>query len=67
MPVVSRILRGPRLEIRQSGDNTLFVAKSNVENGAENGPQELTADHLRLFYGRNNEGSEKAGCLEGNA
>lgn len=41
MPVVSRILRGPRLEVRQSGDNTLFVAKSYVENGAENGPQAI--------------------------
>ncbi|OWK22586.1 hypothetical protein AJ87_42570 [Rhizobium yanglingense] len=38
-PVVSRILRGPRLEVRQSSDNTLFVAKSYVDDGAENGPQ----------------------------
>ncbi|WP_105385128.1 NAD(P)/FAD-dependent oxidoreductase [Neorhizobium alkalisoli] len=41
MPVVSRILRGPRLEIRQAGDNTLLVAKSYVEDGVENGPQTI--------------------------
>ncbi|MCW0000372.1 FAD-binding oxidoreductase [Pararhizobium sp. YC-54] len=41
MPVVGRILRGPRLEVRQAGDNTLLVAKSYVENGAENGPQAI--------------------------
>ncbi|TCL71947.1 glycine/D-amino acid oxidase-like deaminating enzyme [Rhizobium sp. BK251] len=41
LPVVNRILRGPRLEIRQAGDNTLLVAKSYVENGVENGPQAI--------------------------
>ncbi|URK88316.1 FAD-binding oxidoreductase [Rhizobium sp. RCAM05350] len=41
MPVVSRILRGPRLEVRQASDNTLLVAKSYVENGAENNPQAI--------------------------
>lgn len=40
-PVVNRILRGPRLEVRQARDNTLFVAKSYVEGSAENGPQEI--------------------------
>lgn len=40
-PVVSRILRGPRLEIRQAGDNTLIVAKSYAENDAESGPQAI--------------------------
>ncbi|OHV81778.1 FAD-binding oxidoreductase [Ensifer sp. LCM 4579] len=40
-PVVTRILRCPRLEVRQADDNTLFVAKSYVENGAEDGPQAI--------------------------
>jgi glycine/D-amino acid oxidase-like deaminating enzyme len=40
-PVVSRILRGPRLEVRQARDNTLFVAKSYVDDGVENGPQTI--------------------------
>lgn len=38
-PLISRILRGPRLEIRQADDNTLFVAKSWIEDGTENGPR----------------------------
>lgn len=39
VPVINHILRGPRLEVRQARDNTLFVAKSYAEDGAENGPQ----------------------------
>jgi len=38
-PVINHILRGPRLEIRQASNNTLFVAKSYVEDDPENGPQ----------------------------
>ena len=38
-PIINHILRGPRLEIRQTSDSTLLVAKSYVENGDENGPR----------------------------
>ncbi len=41
VPVINHILRGSRLEVRQASDNTLIVAKSYVEDGAENGPQML--------------------------
>lgn len=36
-PVVSRILCGPRLEIRQARDNTIFVAKSYADDGGQDG------------------------------
>ncbi|WP_074063484.1 NAD(P)/FAD-dependent oxidoreductase [Rhizobium etli] len=38
-PIISHILRGPRLEIRQATDGTLLVAKSYVANGDENLPK----------------------------
>lgn len=41
VPVINHILRGSRLEVRQASDNTLIVARSYVEDGAENGPQVL--------------------------
>lgn len=48
-PVVKRILRGPRLEIRQAGDNTLLVAKSYVDDGTANGPEALGARMLAVM------------------
>jgi glycine/D-amino acid oxidase-like deaminating enzyme len=50
MPVASCILRGPRLEIRQAGDNTLFVAKSYIEDGMENGPQAIGLKTLAVMH-----------------
>jgi glycine/D-amino acid oxidase-like deaminating enzyme len=38
-PIINHILRGPRLEIRQASDNSLFVAKSSVTNGDESSLQ----------------------------
>ncbi|WP_157212036.1 NAD(P)/FAD-dependent oxidoreductase [Sinorhizobium sojae] len=38
-PIINHILRGPRLEIRQTSDSTLLVAKSYVETGDENCPR----------------------------
>ncbi len=48
-PIISHILRGPRLEIRQASDNTLIVAKSYVENGNENRPWLIGEDTLTVM------------------
>lgn len=47
--VIGRILRGPRLEIRQAGDNSLLVAKSYVDDGTGNGPQAIGAQMLAVM------------------
>ncbi len=48
-PVVSRILRGPRLEVRQARDDTLFVAKSYVDDQVESGPQAICQRTLAVM------------------
>ncbi|GAA3064196.1 FAD-binding oxidoreductase [Rhizobium viscosum] len=57
-PVVNRILRGPGLEIRQSADNMLHVAKGFIDDTAENAPErvgwrilKVMRDRLRLPEG----------------
>ncbi|MGK6311847.1 NAD(P)/FAD-dependent oxidoreductase [Neorhizobium sp. DT-125] len=48
--VVSHILRGPRLEIRQAIDGSLLVAKSYVANGEENGPKLIGETLLSVMH-----------------
>ncbi len=40
-PFISRILRGPGLEIRQWHDHSLFVATSYIDGTAENSPEAI--------------------------
>jgi glycine/D-amino acid oxidase-like deaminating enzyme len=51
-PVVNRILRGPGLEIRQSGDNILHVAKGYIDDTAENAPKRIGERTLKVMHER---------------
>jgi glycine/D-amino acid oxidase-like deaminating enzyme len=51
-PVVNRILRGPGLEIRQSGDNILHVAKGYIDDTAENAPKRIGERILKVMHER---------------
>lgn len=51
-PVVTRILRGPGLEIRQSPDNRLHVAKSYIDDRQENAPERMGQRILEVMQER---------------
>jgi len=51
-PVVNRILRGPGLEIRQSADNMLHVAKGYIDDTAENAPERVGERILKVMHER---------------
>ncbi len=51
-PVVNRILRGPGLEIRQSADNMLHVAKGYIDDSAENAPERVGERILKVMHKR---------------
>ncbi len=48
-PVIRHILRSPRLEVRQSGNNMLMVAKSYVDDGDVNGPSTIGERMLEVM------------------
>ncbi|WP_164901754.1 NAD(P)/FAD-dependent oxidoreductase [Neorhizobium lilium] len=49
IPVVSRIVCAPRIEIRQARDNTLFIAKSFVPDGTDDLPQRMAETMLSVL------------------
>jgi glycine/D-amino acid oxidase-like deaminating enzyme len=51
-PVVNRILRGPGLEIRQSADNMLHVAKGYIDDTSENAPERVGQRILKVMHER---------------
>lgn len=51
-PVVNRILRGPSLEIRQSDDNMLHVAKGYIDDTEENAPGRIGERILKVMHQR---------------
>ncbi|MBB3592048.1 glycine/D-amino acid oxidase-like deaminating enzyme [Rhizobium sp. BK529] len=51
-PVLSRILRGPGLEIRQSADNRLNVAKGYIDDREENAPESVGRRILKIMHER---------------
>ena len=51
-PVVNHILRGPGLEIRQSADNMLHVAKGYIDDTAENAPEKVGERILKVMHER---------------
>ena len=51
-PVAKRILRGPGLEIRQSADNMLHVAKGYIDDTAENAPEKVGERILKVMHER---------------
>jgi glycine/D-amino acid oxidase-like deaminating enzyme len=51
-PVVTRILRGPGLEIRQSADNMLHVAKGYIDDSPENAPAMVGERILKVMHER---------------
>ncbi|MFN7023168.1 MAG: NAD(P)/FAD-dependent oxidoreductase [Pseudorhizobium sp.] len=48
-PVLDRILRGPRLEVRQAIDNTLLIAKSYNTSKDDSGPQLIAEKMLAVM------------------
>jgi glycine/D-amino acid oxidase-like deaminating enzyme len=51
-PVVNRILRGPGLEIRQSADNMLHVAKGYIDDTEQNAPERIGERILKVMHER---------------
>lgn len=51
-PVANRILRGPGLEIRQSADNMLHVAKGYIDDTADNAPERVGERILKVMHER---------------
>ncbi|MBB3657200.1 glycine/D-amino acid oxidase-like deaminating enzyme [Rhizobium sp. BK650] len=51
-PVLNRILRGPGLEIRQSADNRLHVAKGYIDDHEENMPERVGQRILKIMHER---------------
>lgn len=51
-PVMKRILRGPGLEIRQSADNMLHVAKGYIDDHQENAPERIGERILSVMHDR---------------